>query len=632
MSSNERRRGGEGGSQLALAVGAIGVVFGDIGTSPLYALRQCFSPAHGIAVEPDNVLGIVSILIWSLSLIVCVKYLGFVLRADNRGEGGILALVSLVSRYIPKDGKRRAGFIMALGILGTALLYSDGMITPAVSVLSAIEGLEVITPNLVPYILPLSLIVLVLLFPFQSRGTAKVGRVFGPLISLWFAVIGALGLSAIIAEPEILAALNPVYALRFLARNGALSFVVLGSVFLAMTGTEVMYADLGHFGRSPIRRSWFFLVYPALLLNYVGQGAFLLGHPEDVDNLFYRLVPAWGLYPMVALATMATIIASQAVISGSFSIARQSVQLGLWPRIQVRHTSDAKIGQVYVPFINWMLLIGTVSLVIGFKKSGNLANAYGIAVSVDMLMTTCLMIFLGRRAAKMKLWLLIPLAAIFLSLDLAFFLSNAAKVVSGGWVVIAIAASMFLVTKTWTDGRALFSKKIQAYRLTPELFASSIALDPPVRVAGTAVFLTADPKGVPKALLHNLKHNRVLHERTIVLSVQTTDEPYVDDSKRVSIMGHQGGIWHVILSFGYSETPDVAASMSEIKIPGFVPDPMRITYFLGREAIVVAREKGGMAKWRKRLFTFLFNNAISPTDFFRLPPDRVVEIGSKTEL
>jgi KUP system potassium uptake protein len=627
VKSNESPR-----RQLALAVGAIGVVFGDIGTSPLYALRECFSATHGIAVKTENILGIVSLLIWTLSLIVCIKYLVIVLRADNRGEGGILALVSLVSRYIPKGSKRRAGFMAVLGILGTALLYSDGMITPAVSVLSAMEGLEVITPKFIPYILPLSLIVLVALFPMQSRGTAKVGRVFGPLISLWFVVIGVLGLSAITSNPGILAALNPLEAIRFIARNGLLSFGILGSVFLAMTGAEVLYADLGHFGRSPIRRSWFFLVYPALLLNYVGQGAFLLSHPDEADNLFYRLVPSWGLYPMVVLATIATIIASQAVISGSFSIARQSVQLGLWPRVQVRHTSDETIGQVYVPFVNWLLLIGTVGLVLGFKSSGRLANAYGIAVSATMLMTTCLMIFLARRMMRAKLWYVIPLGILFLTIDGAFFLSNATKIVSGGWIVVVLAAVLFLIMKTWTDGRKLFSKRIQVYRLSPELFASSIALDPPVRVAGTAVFLTADPKGVPKALLHNLKHNRVLHERTIVLSVQTTDEPYVSAASRATIMGHEGGIWHVILNFGFSETPDVPKAMEAVKIPGFVPDPMKTTYFLGREALVVSRDRGGMMKWRKRLYTFLFNNAVSPTDFFRLPPDRVVEIGAKTEL
>ena len=627
MSSTEGRQ-----KQLALAIGAIGVVFGDIGTSPLYALRECFSPAHGVAVERENVLGVVSLLIWTLTLIVCVKYLIIVLRADNKGEGGILALVSLVSRYVPKGSKRRAGLLAVLGILGAALLYSDGMITPAISVLSAIEGLEVVTPRFVPYIVPLSLVVLICLFPPQARGTTKVGRVFGPIIVIWFAVIATLGVSSIAQSPGILAALSPGYALHFIFHNGALTFGILGSVFLAVTGTEVMYADLGHFGRSPIRKSWFYLVYPALLLNYMGQGAFLMIHPDQVQNLFFRLVPAWGLLPLVGIATLATIIASQAVISGAFSLARQSVQLGFWPRIQVRHTSDEKIGQVYVPFINWFLMLGTVGLVLGFKNSGALANAYGIAVSATMFMTTCFMIFLSRRMNHTRLWIVIPFSLLFLVIDGAFFLSNITKIVSGGWIVAAFASCLFILMKTWTDGRKLFSKKIQIYRLSPELFASSIALDPPVRVPGTAVFLTVDPKGVPKALLHNLKHNRVLHERTIVLSVQTQDEPYVDEGKRADIIGHEGGIWHVLLHFGFSETPDVPHAIAALKIPGFTPDPMKITYFLGREVIAVGRERGGMMKWRKRLFTFLFNNAVSPTDFFRLPPDRVVEIGAKTEL
>ena len=574
----------------------------------------------------------VSLLIWTLSLIVCVKYLIIVLRADNKGEGGILALVSLVSRYVPKGSKRRAGFLATLGILGAALLYSDGMITPAISVLSSIEGLEVVTPRFVPYIVPLSLLVLVCLFPPQARGTSKVGRVFGPIIAFWFVVIAVLGLSSIMASPGILAALSPLYALRFIVRNGPLTFAILGSVFLAVTGTEVMYADLGHFGRSPIRKSWFFLVYPALLLNYLGQGAFLMIHPDRVENLFFRLAPSWGLLPLVAIATLATIIASQAVISGAFSLARQSVQLGYWPRIQVRHTSDETIGQVYVPFVNWFLMFGTVGLVLGFKNSGALANAYGIAVSATMFMTSCLMIFLARRMARTSLWIVIPLSLLFLSIDGAFFLSNVTKIVSGGWIVAVFAISLFALMKTWTDGRKLFSTKLEIYRLSPQLFASSIALDPPVRVPGTAIFLTVDPKGVPKALLHNLKHNRVLHERTVVLSVQTQDEPYVDEAKRADIIGHEGGIWHVVLHFGFSETPDVPTAIAALKLPGFIADPMKITYFLGREAIAVGRNRGGMMKWRKRLFTFLFNNAVSPTEFFRIPPDRVVEIGAKTEL
>ncbi len=625
-------KNGDRNRQLTLAVGAIGVVFGDIGTSPLYALRECFSATHGVPVDADNILGVVSLLIWTLSLIVCVKYLIIVLRADNKGEGGILALVSLVSRYVPKGSKRRAGFLATLGILGAALLYSDGMITPAISVLSSIEGLEVVTPRFVPYIVPLSLLVLVCLFPPQARGTSKVGRVFGPIIAFWFVVIAVLGLSSIMASPGILAALSPLYALRFIVRNGPLTFAILGSVFLAVTGTEVMYADLGHFGRSPIRKSWFFLVYPALLLNYLGQGAFLMIHPDRVENLFFRLAPSWGLLPLVAIATLATIIASQAVISGAFSLARQSVQLGYWPRIQVRHTSDETIGQVYVPFVNWFLMFGTVGLVLGFKSSGALANAYGIAVSATMFMTSCLMIFLARRMARTSLWIVIPLSLLFLSIDGAFFLSNVTKIVSGGWIVAVFAISLFALMKTWTDGRKLFSTKLEIYRLSPQLFASSIALDPPVRVPGTAIFLTVDPKGVPKALLHNLKHNRVLHERTVVLSVQTQDEPYVDEAKRADIIGHEGGIWHVVLHFGFSETPDVPTAIAALKLPGFIADPMKITYFLGREAIAVGRNRGGMMKWRKRLFTFLFNNAVSPTEFFRIPPDRVVEIGAKTEL
>ena len=543
--------------QLALAVGAIGIVFGDIGTSPLYALRECFSPLHGIPAERDNTVGIVSLLIWALSLVVCVKYLLIVLRADNRGEGGILALVSLVSRYLPKGSVKRKAFIALLGIIGAALLYSDGMITPAVSVLSAIEGLELISPNFIPYIMPLSILVLIALFPSQAKGTAKVGRVFGPIIVVWFVVMGVLGLRSIVATPGILAALNPLEAIRFLGRNGKLSFGILGSVFLAMTGAEVLYADLGHFGRNPIRRAWFYLVYPALLLNYVGQGAYLLANPGQADNLFFRLAPGWALYPLLILATAATIIASQAVITGAFSLARQSVQLGFWPRITVRHTSDETIGQVYVPFVNWALLAGTVGLVLAFKTSSSLANAYGIAVSATMLMTSGLTIVLARKSAHTKLWIIIPVGLFFLVMDSAFFLSNVTKIVSGGWIVVVFAVLLFGLMKTWMDGRAIFSHKIQSFRLSPEVFAESIALAPPHRVSGTAIYLTADPKGVPKSLLHNLKHNKVLHDLTIVLSVQTADEPYVDEHARVSVAKPSGDIWYVTVNFGFSESQDV---------------------------------------------------------------------------
>ncbi len=617
---------------VALAVGALGIVFGDIGTSPLYALRECFAPERGIAVERDNVLGIVSLLLWALTLVVCVKYLLVVLRADNKGEGGILALVSLVGRNLTNTRGKRAGLVAVLGIVGAALLYSDGMITPSISVLSAIEGLEIITPAFKPLIVPLAIGVLLLLFLFQSRGTAKIGKLFGPVLCFWFAVLAALGLASIARHPGILAAVNPLWAIGFLSGEGLMSIHVLGSVFLALTGAEVLYADLGHFGAAPIRRAWFFLVYPALLLNYIGQGAYLLGGSSEASNLFYRIAPAWSLYPLVILATAATIIASQAVISGSFSLARQSVQLGYWPRIQVRHTSDEKIGQVYVPSINWFLMAGTIGLVLAFRESGRLANAYGIAVSATMLITTALMIYVARLIWKVSLALVIPVAAVFIVVDSMFFVANATKIVSGGWIVVAFAFCIFLLMRTWMDGRALFHAKMSSFRLEPEVFAASIAMNPPLRVPGAAVFMTGDPKGVPKALLHNLKHNRVLHVLTIIASVRNVDLPSVELEERAVVTGHADGIWQVILSYGFSETPDVPAALARVNIPGFSPQSMATTYFVGREALVVTAKKSPMSYWRRRLFGFMFGNALNATDFFRLPPNSVVEIGAQTEL
>jgi KUP system potassium uptake protein len=615
----------------SLVIAALGVVFGDIGTSPLYALRECFAPERGVAASRDNVVGVVSILLWSVSLVVCVKYLLIVLRADNKGEGGILALVTVASRLAPKDGKRTIALFGMLGIIGAALLLSDGMITPAISVLSAVEGLQVVSRGFDPYIVPLSIIVLVALFPAQSRGTERVGKVFGPVVALWYLAMGALGAIAISGDPGILAAANPLEAVRFFARNGALGFGLLGSVILALTGAEVLYADLGHFGRSPIRRAWFRLVYPALMLNYLGQGAHLLGHPGEVDNLFFRLVPAWGLYPLVAIATAATIIASQAVISGSFSLARQSVQLGFWPRIKILHTSDEVAGQVYVPSVNKLLFIGTVSLVLAFRTSGNLGNAYGIAVSATMLMTTCVMIYIAAKSMRGRLWLVLPVGLLFLAIDSAFFASSAAKVVSGGWIVVLFALIIFTFMRTWMDGRALFGRKIKTYRIDPELFAASLELEPPRRIPGAAVFLTADPSGVPKALLHNLKHNKILHETTVVLSVRTLDQGTVDEPSRVAVSGPMGGIWYVSLNFGFSETPDVPQALRRVEIPGIDGQLARAAYFVGRETIIVGR-RGGMAHWRKRLFSFMFANASSPAQYFRLPMDQVVALGSQTEL
>ncbi len=617
---------------LALAAAAIGVVFGDIGTSPLYALRECFSPLHGLAPERDNVLGVVSLIFWSLSLIVCVKYLLVVLRADNRGEGGILALVSLVGTTLPAGSRKRRNLIAVLGIIGAALLFSDGVITPAISVLSAVEGLEMITTKTGPFVVPLAILVLVFLFPMQARGTAKIGRLFGPILSLWFLLIAVLGIASIADAPGILAALHPGRALDFLFREGFLSFAILGSVFLSVTGAEVMYADLGHFGRKPIRLAWFALVYPALILNYLGQGAHLLDDPTGVENLFYRLVPSWALLPTIAIATMATIIASQAVISGAFSITRQSVQLGFLPRIQIRHTSSERIGQVYVPMVNACLMLGTIGLVLAFKKSGGLANAYGIAVSVDMLITTCLMTYVAWKVWHAPLWAMMPLSLLFFVIDSTFFLSNASKIVSGGWIVVVFAILIFIVMKTWMDGRALFRQKMSAFRLAPEIFAASIKINPPHRVPGTAVYLTGDPKGVPKALLHNLKHNRVLHERTIILSVRTVEIPTILMEERLIVTALELGMWQVVLSFGFSETPDIPAALAHLGIPGFSALAMDTTYFVGREKLVVSSDSVGMQAWRKRLFGFMFGNALSATDFFRLSPNSVMEVGSQTVL
>jgi len=512
------------------------------------------------------------------------------------------------------------------------LLYSDGMLTPAVSVLSAVEGLTVIYPRVEPYIVPAAIAVLLLLFPAQRRGTEKIGMLFGPILAFWFVIIGALGLAAIVRAPDILRALNPVYALGFLARNGVRSLTVMGSVFLAMTGAEVLYSDLGHFGRSPIRRSWFALVYPALILNYAGQGAHLLAHPGDIDNLFYRLAPTWSVIPLVILATIATIIASQAVISGAFSIARQSVQLGLWPRVEIRHTSNTKIGQVYVPLINWFILIGTVSLVLLFRTSGRLTHAYGITVSATMLITTFLMIYLALKSGRINRWVALALGAFFVVLDGSFFIANCTKLLSGGWIVILLALGIFFLMKTWVEGNALIRGIFSAFRLTPAEFADMIAASPPVRVDGTAFFLTASPTGLPKALLHNLKHNRVLHRTTVILSVQTVEEPFVSGDRRFESDELPGGLHHVILHFGFSEIPDVPKALEELQLAGFDHNELNTTYFLGRETLALGHRKGAMARWRRKLYLFLFKNAESPTDYFRLPAERVVEIGSKTEI
>lgn len=617
---------------LTLTVGAIGVVFGDIGTSPLYALRESLSPHRGLTPTPEAIVGVVSLLLWTLTLVVCLKYLVFVLRADNKGEGGILALVSLVAGVLPKRTGKRAGLVALAGIVGAALLYSDSLLTPAVTVLSAVEGLEVVTPGFTPWIVPLALFILVVLFAFQSRGTGSLGRFYGPILTVWFLVLAVLGALAIVQTPEILGALNPWRALAFLIDHWVLGLGILGTVFLAMTGAEVLYADMGHFGKSAIRKAWFFLVYPALVLNYLGQGAYLIASEGHSDNLFFQIAPEWFRYPLIALATLASIIASQAVITGAFSLARQSIQLGFWPRMRVLHTSDQTIGQVYVPFINMVLMVGTVALVLGFRHSAALTNAYGIAVSADMLITTLLMLYLGRKFWKAPWLVLVPLGLVFLTIDLTFFAANFGKVVQGGWIVVITAVLIFLMMKTWRDGRAALRQAVDAQTMLMEDFLQGLGPNPPHRVKRTGVFLAGNPRGVPTALLHNLKHNRVLHEQTIIVSVQTLEQPRVPEEQRTEVKDWGLGIWTVILNFGFSELPDVPEVLMGLQVPGLVFNPHQTTYFLGRESLVVTNRKKSMSLWRKKLFWFMSHNALAATTFFRLPANQVVEISAQTEL
>jgi KUP system potassium uptake protein len=619
-----------GRSLLPLVIGAIGVVFGDIGTSPLYALRECFNPERGIALTVPNVLGIVSLLLWTLILTVCLKYLVFVLRADNQGEGGILALVALVSRALRDAPARRLSALVFVGILGASLIYADGVITPAVSILSAIEGLENISPAFKPWIIPLAVVVLLALFPLQSRGTGGIGRLFGPAIILWFLVIGLLGFLAIIRNPAILTALNPAAALGFLLGNPRLGFGVLGAVFLAVTGAEVLYADIGHFGATPIRLAWFGLAFPCLLLNYLGQGAFLLGMPAHYDNLFFQLAPDWLLLPLVILATAATIIASQAVISGAFSLARQSVQLGYWPRLRIIHTSRDTVGQVYVPLVNWLLAGGTLALILGFRESARLADAYGIAVSATMLLTTGLVLVLARRVWKIHLVLLVVLGLAFATIDLGFFLSNATKLLTGGWIVALISLLLFASMTTWLAGRRILQTRMDRNPLPLGDFLASMAAHPPLRVAGTAVFLSGNPNGTPLALLHNLKHNSVLHRQVVILSVRTVETPKVAPDARLDIEHPGPDVWRIVASFGFSETPDLPAILAGSPIPGLAWNPMDTTWFLGKENLI----GGGparMAGWRKHLFIFMAHNALEASRFYCLPANRFITIGAVSE-
>jgi KUP system potassium uptake protein len=614
------------GRRLPLVVGAIGVVFGDIGTSPLYTLKEAFGHQYGLAPDQGNVLGLLSLIFWAMFLIVTIKYVTIILRADNRGEGGILALMAVVQRSLPVAAPV-AYTVGILGILGCAFFFGDAVITPAMTVLSAVEGLEVAAPGLHPYVVPVALGILVALFSFQRHGTERVGRIFGPVMVIWFAAIALLGTRQIVLDPGILRALNPAWAFAFFAAHGYASWLALGAVVLCVTGGEALYADMGHFGRLPIRLGWTSFVMPALLLNYFGQGALVLADPGAVANPFYRLVPGWALYPMIALATCAAVIASQAVITGAFSLARQAMQLGYLPRLMLVHTSDATIGQVYVPWVNRILLFTVILLVLGFGSSSALAAAYGVSVTGSMLIDTILVIILADRW-RVAPWKVATLGIAYLVIDTALFTSNAVKFFHGAWVPVVLGLVVFTVMRTWRRGRALVRAKIDAESIGIEHFVASLMAHPPARVPGTAVFLTPSSQLVPPALLHNLKHNKVLHERNVLLSIDTLKVPRAEERERVqwTDLGH--GFARLSLRFGYMEDPDVPRALAKWNIPAAPFDPMDTTYFASRESIV-ARKGQGMALWRDKLFFFMVRNARPATEYFSIPGNRLVELGTQ---
>jgi KUP system potassium uptake protein len=620
------------GKYLAyLALGALGVVYGDIGTSPLYAFRESFHEHYGLAVTPENVLGILSLIFWSLLTIISVKYIVFVMRADNRGEGGILAMTSLITPMKRVERKTGRWALILLGIFGTALLYGDGMITPAISVLSALEGLKVATPFFDPYILPITIAILVGLFLFQSRGTDQVGKLFGPWTLLWFIVLAVLGLSWIVREPSVLAAVNPLQGIEFFLRNGWHGFLVLGSVFLVVTGGEALYADMGHFGRRPIRLAWFVVVLPALLLNYFGQGALLLLRPEAVENPFYQMVPSWALYPIVLLATGATVIASQALITGAFSLTMQAVQLGYLPRMRIEHTSATARGQIYIPAVNWALMVACIALVLAFRSSSNLAAAYGVGVTTIMVITAMLLFVVQIERWKWPLPVAVAFTAFFLVIDLAFWGANLVKVPAGGWVPLVVGAIMFTVMTTWKRGRGILRERLRAGSISFAEFASRIKTAPLTQVPGTAIFMNGDPTATPPALRRNVKYNKVLHDVVILLSVVTEEVPQVPPTERAECRKVENDFYQVILHYGFMEDPNVPRDLALVQFEGLNLNPNEAIYFLGRENVLPTADSE-MPIWRDKLFIFMSRNASNATEFYRLPDDRVVELGARVEL
>ena len=613
-----------------MSLGALGIVYGDIGTSPLYSLRECFHGVHGVPPTHANVLGVLSLVFWALIVVVTLKYHVYVLRMDNRGEGGILALMGLVH----KESGKQTGFrrlIVPLGLFGAALLYGDGIITPAISVLSAVEGLEVVTPAFTKFVVPITIVILIGLFLFQKHGTGRIGSVFGPVMLLWFGSLAVLGISGILRDPSVLAAVNPVHAFHFFARNGFHGFLVLGAVFLVATGGEALYADMGHFGERPIQVDWFGFVGPSLILNYFGQGALLIHNPEATSNPFYRLAPGWALYPLLVLATAATVIASQAIISGAFSLTRQAIQLGYLPRMRIDHTSAREIGQIYVPGVNWALMFACIALVLGFGSSSRLASAYGVAVTTTMVITTILAYFAARHVLGWNIAAAVAVTAAFLFADLAFFGANMVKVVHGGWFPLAVALAVFTLMATWRRGRQILFDRIQEVGMSDGDFLKSIARHLPPRVSGTAVFMDRTIDEIPLPLLHNLKHNKVLHEKVVLLTIVTEEVPYVSDEEQAEVRELGAGLYRLVARYGFMETPEVPALLTNVEIPGVSFDPASTTFFLGRETLL-ATSRPGMAIWRERLFSWMVRNAEGAALYFRLPPNRVVELGAQIEL
>ena len=624
------------GKRLAiLTLTALGVVYGDIGTSPLYSVKEIFGHMYGLQPTRDNVFGILSLIVWALTLVISVKYVSFVLRADNRGEGGQFALLALIFPRGTPVGFSRGGIFVALALFGTSLLYGDGIITPAMSVLGAMEGLEYAVPSLKAYIVPITVVILSTLFTVQRFGTDLVGKAFGPITLVWFLTIAALGAAEIMQQPSILRAVNPIYALRFMQAHGSLAFFVLGSVVLVITGGEALYADMGHFGRKPIRYAWVFLVFPALLLNYFGQGALLLEDPSAAENPFFLLAPKWFLIPLLVIATLAAIVASQAMISGAFSTTRQGIALGFIPRLEIRHTSQEEEGQIYIPEVNWFIAVGCLIVVVTFQNTSNLGAAYGIAVTGTMLITSILFYVVARIRFRWEWWQAALLAALFLAVDVAFFSANVVKLMHGGWVPMALGVFLFMLMLTWKRGRALLSQRLTDGTMPISLFLDGVEKSKVHRVAGTAVFMTGSDDGVPPVLLHHLKHNKVLHERVLLVSVKTADVPETSAAERVKVTALGHGFWRVVAAYGFMQTPNVPNVLEVVDQMGIRCKPMETSYFLGRERLIPVGAKTGdkivLSRWRKVVFAIMARNARSATEFFCIPPNRVVELGTQIE-